>query len=725
MYNKIKYGRVENMQIFEVKNDTAVILYSTTENNLFLSDFLFIDDGNQTIIAQITDISTTDKENINAAGVKFYLSVDQNSRIKSYDGHTPSRNSDIGLIDIQDITDIFKPKSGGVVWGNHIRKPDTEISTDLKFLSSKLCVICDKTESSKKLLNKILNSLDSNKINSVILDFDGNFSQTEGAAIFGKDFRIPLNSLALEYIYNNELEDLPVSSKAAVQSIIIEVQNYADTLPEGFIPFDLFSQIISDQFQSSRDSGLLIFANKLAQFRQKNIFANKAEEFNKINSGSLAVDISDVETKFHKLILNSTVNLISAKCYLFTSLNDDNADKKIIKKIYDKKNISLIPFCSYQDNNLKVIKQYSENFVLFPPAVKTNSEVQFDYLLGKLTQNDFVLYGEGTMFIPLTVTMNKVRQSFIEASETFKKTDIITDKDLDDLDFINRQELSAANLKAEENNDNSQNNQATLTNDDTNSEQISYNVQTADMTPVSELGTDLNKPETAFSNAEILTGEEPKVINYGQNSAHEYLNIIYPNNVTEENNLLVNRINTNSEDETEYEITEEPQNTVNNISETLQNNSSEQNIQKLPPIVPPIESAINIENTEKYDNIEYIENADCEESEEIVQYNGTVEQFGQENQTEQLPELNEEPSFTIEENNGSAVNELPIYSPKEAPKKDIPNFEVGNRVQHAKYGLGNVENIMNYGDKILCCIQFDNFGRKLLDPSLTEIEKLF
>lgn len=725
MYNKIKYGRVENMQIFEVKNDTAVILYSTTENNLFLSDFLFIDDGNQTIIAQITDISTTDKENINAAGVKFYLSVDLNSRIKSYDGHTPSRNSDIGLIDIQDITDIFKPKSGGVVWGNHIRKPDTEISTDLKFLSSKLCVICDKAESSKKLLNKILNSLDSNKINSVILDFDGNFSQTEGAAVFGKDFRIPLNSLALEYIYNNELEDLPVSSKAAVQSIIIEVQNYADTLPKGFIPFDLFSQIISDQFQSSRDSGLLIFANKLAQFRQKNIFANKAEEFNKINSGSLAVDISDVETKFHKLILNSTVNLISAKCYLFTSLNDDNADKKIIKKIYDKKNISLIPFCSYQDNNLKVIKQYSENFVLFPPAVKTNSEVQFDYLLGKLTQNDFILYGEGTMFIPLTVTMNKVRQSFIEASETFKKTDIITDKDLDDLDFINRQELSAANLKAEENNDNSQNNQATLTNDDTNSEQISYNVQTADMTPVSELGTDLNKPETAFSNAEILTGEEPKVINYGQNSAHEYLNIIYPNDVTEENNLLVNRINTNSEDETEYEITEEPQNTVNNISETLQNNSSEQDIQKLPPIVPPIESVINIENTEKYDNIEYIENADCEESEEIVQYNGTVEQFGQENQTEQLPELNEEPSFTIEENNEPAVNELPIYSPKEAPKKDIPNFEVGNRVQHAKYGLGNVENIMNYGDKILCCIQFDNFGRKLLDPSLTEIEKLF
>ena len=725
MYNKIKYGRVENMQIFEVKNDTAVILYSTTENNLFLSDFLFIDDGNQTIIAQVTDISTTDKENINAAGVKFYLSVDQNSRIKSYDGHTPSRNSDIGLIDIQDITDIFKPKSGGVVWGNHIRKPDTEISTDLKFLSSKLCVICDKAESSKKLLNKILNSLDSNKINSVILDFDGNFSQTEGASVFGKDFRIPLNSLALEYIYNNELEDLPVSSKAAVQSIIIEVQNYADTLPEGFIPFDLFSQIISDQFQSSRDSGLLIFANKLAQFRQKNIFANKAEEFNKINSGSLAVDISDVETKFHKLILNSTVNLISAKCYLFTSLNDDNADKKIIKKIYDKKNISLIPFCSYQDNNLKVIKQYSENFVLFPPAVKTNSEVQFDYLLGKLTQNDFVLYGEGTMFIPLTVTMNKVRQSFIEASATFKKTDIITDKDLDDLDFINRQELSAANLKTEENNDNSQNNQATLTNDDTNSEQISYNVQTADMTPVSELGTDLNKPETAFSNAEILTEEEPKVINYGQNSAHEYLNIIYPNNVTEENNSLVNRINTNSEDETEYEITEEPQNTVNKISETLQNNSSEQNIQKLPPKVSPIESVINIENTEKYDNIEYIENADCEESEEIVQYNGTVEQFGQENQTEQLPELNEEPSFTIEENNGSAVNELPIYSPKEAPKKDIPNFEVGNRVQHAKYGLGNVENIMNYGDKILCCIQFDNFGRKLLDPTLTEIEKLF
>ena len=81
------------MQIYEVKNDIAEILYAPDENNLFLSDFLFLEDSDSTIVSQVTDISTTERPDINIATVKFYLSVDKENRLTQYDGHTPSKNA--------------------------------------------------------------------------------------------------------------------------------------------------------------------------------------------------------------------------------------------------------------------------------------------------------------------------------------------------------------------------------------------------------------------------------------------------------------------------------------------------------------------------------------------------------------------------------------------------------------------------------------------------------
>ena len=46
----------------------------------------------------------------------------------------------------------------------------------------------------------------------------------------------------------------------------------------------------------------------------------------------------------------------------------------------------------------------------------------------------------------------------------------------------------------------------------------------------------------------------------------------------------------------------------------------------------------------------------------------------------------------------------------------------GNVVYHEKYGRGVVEQIISYGKKTLCSIQFDNVGRRLLDPKLADLK---
>ena len=53
-----------------------------------------------------------------------------------------------------------------------------------------------------------------------------------------------------------------------------------------------------------------------------------------------------------------------------------------------------------------------------------------------------------------------------------------------------------------------------------------------------------------------------------------------------------------------------------------------------------------------------------------------------------------------------------------------PEFTEGNIIYHEKYGRGVIEKIMNYGNKTLCSIQFEEVGRRLLDPNLAGLKQV-
>ena len=69
---------------------------------------------------------------------------------------------------------------------------------------------------------------------------------------------------------------------------------------------------------------------------------------------------------------------------------------------------------------------------------------------------------------------------------------------------------------------------------------------------------------------------------------------------------------------------------------------------------------------------------------------------------------------------------VPIYD-AEIPQEDIvvsDAIQQGDAVIHTKYGNGIVEKMIKYGSKTLFAINFENVGRRLLDPTLTEIKRL-
>ena len=68
---------------------------------------------------------------------------------------------------------------------------------------------------------------------------------------------------------------------------------------------------------------------------------------------------------------------------------------------------------------------------------------------------------------------------------------------------------------------------------------------------------------------------------------------------------------------------------------------------------------------------------------------------------------------------------VPVY-PAEENTNSGEDFEYkqGDRVTHHRYGRGVVEKIIKYGNKTLCSISFENVGRRLLDPTITDLKKL-
>ena len=114
--------------------------------------------------------------------------------------------------------------------------------------------------------------------------------------------------------------------------------------------------------------------------------------------------------------------------------------------------------------------------------------------------------------------------------------------------------------------------------------------------------------------------------------------------------------------------------------------------------------------------------------------------------TEELPELQEldensdflEPLEEVSDSQNETIQEKEILETRDSSTPMVPVYdaeipqedrvvsdpiEQGDTVVHTKYGTGVVEKMIKYGNKNLYSVNFDNVGRRLLDPTLTELKK--
>lgn len=734
------------MQLSEVKNDIAKIIYNPAENHLLPSDFLLIEDLNQKLIAQVVNISTTDEPDNNIADIRLSLSIDKDDNLSYYNGYIPSRTSKILYINPDEIMELIKGSGDTIYFGNLSNHSDCFVKPSISFINDKVYIQSDRDDKTKTVVQNIVSELYQKKKKVVLLDFDGRYNSIYNVPRLkvSDTFKLPLNIEAFNTILEYDIVDCPLEDKAVIQSIVLELREYINTLENKFLPFTLFRNVVDNEFMANPISGLMLLRNKLWLYAQESIFAESKSHFDLINNilekqDVLVIDASTLDEKWHKFTIQTLVGLIQKHCYLVLSLNDVPMDKKSIISLYNTKNIIPIVSTSYDSDYRALLKSVCKNQILFKPAYLINDEEAYNVLLPKINSGEFILYGESTLYLPIVLELQSFDSSTSEEviqNEIKKDVDkfLSQPKSLLPQDTVLKQDVDSVVEKASKTEEIAIDNLVDDLEDDDLAFLDDQNISKETITiedirkpksiqPVSEEQYDIFVPmgvsnsdtdsllDEDDDNANVLDSIDShfQLINDDENSQMQTISGDLENpedfltDVTissgDEDGIILGDID--SEDIVADVLAEISNDDVIQV-QTSEEKASEVDVDAL------LEDDLLLDN-----NVPQSVNDSDEEKNDI---DIELEIDEGENQPPPIKEnVNTKSSTTLPEYESGNLSEVLI--------NDIP-FRIGERIFHPKYGEGTIEGFANYSNKILfCTIDFDG-QRKILDPRISSMQKI-
>lgn len=745
------------MNVMEIKNNLVKVAFSA-EDNLALGGFIIIEDENSPYVAQVMNLKSDTATNY--AIVKLLFTFNEDGILKNYDGTIPSRKANVSKLPSSELLDII-PVEDAIVLGS-LAQQGINLKVDKTILENNLLVCSNNQSNTATLINNITSQISEK---SVIIDTDGLFD-SERTVVLGKDFKLPLNYETINYIYENDLEDVDAISKAVIQDIFLELQNYIQTLPERYLPFDTFIDVIDAQYRQSEIPQLILLKNKLLKYKEMNIFGQDLKDILNLsiaieNAKDICIDLSDVEDNLQKEVIRyvyKILNGINEQIYCFVKVSNSNISKKLLKKYITRDNVFTTIIAPHEFKYIEEVKEVSQNVIFFAPLTLQHDFASYNSFLAKLNSDEFVVCGAHTQNIPFITELAPV--------EDEKETPIVP-----------MPEAVATTVEPEEKQE---------------EQEVEPKID-QELKPEPEPEAEVTRqPEEDVQAEEISTSQEenfpeikyPDIEETSENESFETLDALDTENTfepqIEEDN---NNDNDDEVEDIEETIIDEPisedliiEEPVSEISDDTEEFSSEENnFNKIQPagnilddsdtVFEPlgstkqddeddfstIESADEIEIPEiaeeprELTNDEMVEQVakdvdkalyeklpsddDIEGFEEDAQQDLTEDDLNliddlTADEDIQLADSGEMQDFNIEEDE-ELPPVVPIYPTEDdLDEDDGMNFEPGEKVYTAKHGEGVVEKMIKYGNKMLCSIDFPNIGRRLLDPSMTEIKRI-
>lgn len=733
------------MRVLEIKNNLVKVSYSV-EDNLVLAGFVVIDDENSPYVAQVVSLKADN--NTNYAIVRLIFTFDTEGIVKSYDGTIPSLNASISQLSAAELLDIL-PINTPLKLGN-LSGQDFLLNIDSSVLEKNLLICSDNQTNTNIIIENLVKQLENREENSVVFDISGDFKNNQ-KLIFGQDFKLPLNFETINFIYANDLNDIDATSKAVIQDIFLEVQQYTRTIPDKFIPFDSFIDVVSAQYKESNMPELALLKNKLLKYKEENVFAQSNAELKKLkefikDNYTVVLDISTAEEKLQREIIFYVYNMLAETnptTYSFIKVNNSNSDKKLLKLLLAEDNIHTNITCNHNYKYVYELKEQASNLILFAPQTTQHDFATYNTFLNKLNPDEFIVWGKATQTIPLLVELSPV--SIVDMpAKTQQKHEIdarfesARPSELKEpLNFASTEEPDDFSDSSNTYADFSDDIQTRTLNNDPNSafieEPIPFEEQSEllqdapeqTQTPLQEPNPFATRIEPLPFASDDITNDDSEIISEEPFIEEE---IIEDETFTEELPELIHPVKT-----TLIEVEDEFQDDSENVVNFSQLEDRDALVEQVAKDIDEtfIYSKLEHDNLEDEtqdilteDDLNFIEDINQNEHEEDFDqsFEEGFEQNFEQNIDSSNPEIVEEfeEEYITESETPPVV--VPVYPTEKLESSQT--FEQGDHVSHPKYGEGIVEKMIKYGSKTLCSINFADIGRRLLDPAISEITKL-
>lgn len=765
------------MQVLEIKNNLVKIAYDVNDN-LALSSFVIIEDTNTPYVAQVVNVKADKLTNF--AIVKLLFTFNEEGILKNYNGTIPSLKSTVSILPSKELLDII-PIENNLTMGK-LAQQNVTLNVDKTILDNNLLVCSDNVENTNILLKNITKQIDE-KI--VIFDTDGLFD-AENKITFGKDFKLPLNYDTINFIYENELDDVDATSRAVIQDIFIEVQEYTKNLPEGYLPFETFINVVDQQYKETQIPQLVLLKNKLIKYRDLNAFAETLKDVLSLSiaidkSKVTIIDISEMAPVLQKEIMSYTYGVmkgINETIYSFVKVDNANSSKRLLKTFLSRDGIYTTIICRHEYKYLPELKSAAQNLILFTPQTLQHDFAAYNTFLNKLNTDEFIIYGAHTQNIPLIVELDELELDTQNDDDETK-----SEKDIEEISNSNVVPMPAPvqNTAPQEN--------VTVTPEPEIQEEETFKAPeveypdlgfdnktpssneapTVDFPETETLNVTEEQPEENFTQIELPeTFEEPEIEEVQQEEPEEDIQKNFDNEISQE--PIEEEVFMPETDIPQVEINEDLSEQAiiedSNISETPAEYTSQATEEQAPiynilddneidyqdaePDVLPLEPEIDysVEDIDIEEN--YQEPQPYDENEAMIEQAAKdVDKLIYEklpNEDVTLDDLSDLQSDELTEDDLNLIGDLasdngitpepeleyneeqppvvPIYNAEDIEPQEQQSLEPGDRVSSPKYGEGVVEKMIKYGNKMLCSIEFPNIGRRLLDPAMTEIKKL-
>ena len=685
------------MKLLEIKNNLVKLSYADTEIPV-LGRFIVLATDEKSYVAQFVNLKSDTVNNFAIAKLLFTFTPD--GVVDNYDGSTPAVSSEISFLPAEELLNLL-PVETPVKVGNLSQQEDM-LSLDISMFERNLTVFVEKDINKTTFISNCIRQLFQMKEKSVVID-TCNLFEDYPKIEFAKDFKLPLNSKMIDFIFEYELAEVDAATKAVIQDIFYAVQQYIKTLDFEFLPIDNFVDVVANQYKEIQMPELALLKNKLLKYRNANVFANTKEEVlalkEKLNEKNCSIiNVKNIHESLQNEVISfvhSTLESFEKYIYLFVPLNDENSDKKLLKQMVNNNHVFTTILASSSYKYANELKQHAQNMFLFAPQSLNHDFAAYNTFLNKLNNDECIVYGTLTQGIPFIVDMADLDLDLTRddvLGDRYQFVPVVENVQLVKIDDYGNQ-IPIANVQPEEYDEEIQAPavEPEPVADETISQipEIEQPVIDVVEEPIQNFTEDLpvaaplnivEKLQEGFEQPEMPELKEPAVLPPVNNllAEEEDLDDILPAQddlqISEESEML---------DFSTEDITEEPL-----VEDSLS------------------DAAL----TE--DDLNFIEDNQIAEPDDV--FDGM--------------EINEpliEPSYQEEPFAPEQTPVVPVYPADENPVDDNESgFEQGDSVTHPRYGRGVVEKIIKYGNKTLCSISFENVGRRLLDPSISELTKI-